>query len=97
MEPCQLLFIPLMGNFIVLFSNILLLLFQFVCASGSAKRILRFATFVQKTLNINGKEELKDLCLTDRYSMYKIGSVLAVSVSDTRWWQPFTFYENVPI
>eukprot|EP00794_Sanderia_malayensis_P003790 gene3790-4313_t len=52
---------------------------KFVCISGSSSRVLKFAKFIQTILNINEQDELKDRCLTDRYAMYKIGPVLAVS------------------
>lgn len=45
-----------------------------------------FAHFMQKELGHKGEDnDLKDICAgTDRYSMYKVGPVLSISVS-TLW------------
>ncbi|XP_033624125.1 uridine phosphorylase 2-like [Asterias rubens] len=54
---------------------------KFVCMGGSPTRMKRFAEFIGKRLGLvqkNGSGP-KDLCSTDRYSMYKVGSVLSVS------------------
>ncbi|XP_033121244.1 uridine phosphorylase 2-like, partial [Anneissia japonica] len=50
---------------------------KFVCMGGSAGRMHQFAKFMQMELNKNG--DLQDLCSTDRFSMYKVGPVLAVN------------------
>lgn len=54
---------------------------KFVCLSGSANRAKKIAKFLNKELDCGIEEDelLKDLCLTDRYVMYKIGPVLAAS------------------
>lgn len=42
-----------------------------------------FAQFMHKELGLKGDEkDMKDICAgTDRYSMYKVGPVLSISVS----------------
>ncbi|XP_065053328.1 uridine phosphorylase 2-like isoform X2 [Rhopilema esculentum] len=52
---------------------------KFICISGSDNRVLRFAKYLQSTLNINKDVELQNRCLTDRYVMYKVGPVLVLS------------------
>ncbi|XP_071941455.1 uridine phosphorylase 1-like [Antedon mediterranea] len=54
---------------------------KFVCMGGSAKRMFVFAKFMQEQLIgiVDCKDEPKDICSTDRYSMYKVGPVLAVN------------------
>ena len=54
-----------------------------MCISGSNERIKKFAKFLQSNLGLAQDEELYDRCLTDRYVMYKVGPVLALSVSSS--------------
>ena len=53
---------------------------KFVCMGGTVKRMKEFAEKVAKELEIN--EPLVDLTeASNRYSMYKVGPVLSVSVT----------------
>lgn len=52
---------------------------------GSPKRMRKIAESFLKTLNIDlpcGNGLINIACTTDRYEMYKVGPILAVSVSD---------------
>lgn len=59
-----------------LFHNI-----KFVCMSGSQGRVKNFAKYLNKELGYNISEEdlLDNLCLTDRYVMYKVGPILVAN------------------
>lgn len=50
-----------------------------------------FAKFMHQELGLPGNtDEITDICEgTDRYSMYKVGPVLSISVSCTTHKQPF--------
>jgi len=52
---------------------------KFVCISGSNERVKKFVKFLQSNLGLAKGEELCDRCSTDRYVMYKVGPVLALS------------------
>ena len=52
-----------------------------MCISGSNERVKKFVKFLQSNLGLAKGEELCDRCSTDRYVMYKVGPVLALSVS----------------
>lgn len=57
---------------------------QFVCMGGTPQRMKTFAYYVAEEINVGLPDggELEDLtALGQRYSMYKIGPVLSVSVS----------------
>ncbi|XP_046903846.1 uridine phosphorylase 2 isoform X2 [Hypomesus transpacificus] len=56
---------------------------KFVCVGGSANRMKAFAQFIHKELSLPGStDDIIDICEgTDRYSMYKVGPVLSISVS----------------
>ena len=47
---------------------------------GSSSRMKVFAEYMAQELSLQDAK-LDDLCTTDRYSMYKIGPVLSISVS----------------
>lgn len=53
-----------------------------MCVGGSANRMRSFAQFIHQELELPGNvEEIRDICEgTDRYSMYKVGPVLSISV-----------------
>lgn len=57
--------------------------FQFVLCGGSAKRMELLATMLLKELNLSESPAAVNLCLSDRYVMYKAGPVLCVNVSDS--------------
>lgn len=50
---------------------------------GSANRMRSFAQFIHQQLDLPGNaDDIRDICEgTDRYSMYKVGPVLSISVS----------------
>ncbi|XP_061464714.1 uridine phosphorylase 2 [Rhineura floridana] len=54
---------------------------KFVCVGGSPNRMKAFAQFMHKELGLEGDgKDIKDICAgTDRYSMYKVESVLSIS------------------
>lgn len=55
---------------------------KFICLGGSPKRMLRFALFINKHLELDIPEEVVSMNLSegaDRYAMYKIGPVLSVN------------------
>ncbi|XP_053554294.1 uridine phosphorylase 2 [Bombina bombina] len=54
---------------------------KFVCVGGSANRMRAFALFIHKELGLGAdSNNITDICAgTDRYSMYKAGSVLSIS------------------
>ncbi|XP_004449190.1 uridine phosphorylase 2 isoform X1 [Dasypus novemcinctus] len=54
---------------------------KFVCVGGSPNRMKAFALFMHKELGLDESgEDIKDICAgTDRYCMYKTGSVLSIS------------------
>ena len=52
---------------------------QFVVMGGSAKRMASFAELVAE--KIVPKQKVLEMTKTDRYSFYKIGPVISVSVS----------------
>lgn len=59
--------------------------FQFVCTGGTPKRMKEFALYLMKELNhkLPTGTELSDIAAQGlRYSMYKVGPVLSVSVSE---------------
>ena len=60
---------------------------QFVCVGGSANRMKSFAQFIHQELALPGNmDNVTDICEgTDRYSMYKVGPVLSISVSIAQW------------
>lgn len=60
---------------------------KFVCVGGSANRMKSFAQFIHQELALPGNmHDVTDICEgTDRYSMYKVGPVLSISVSIARW------------
>ena len=52
--------------------------------SGSSNRVKKFALYLNEGLGLNQEEDevLRDICLTDRYVMYKVGPVIIANVSD---------------
>ncbi|XP_078539985.1 uridine phosphorylase 2 isoform X2 [Lissotriton helveticus] len=63
-------------NLLAMFSDV-----KFVCVGGSANRMKAFALLIRKELGFESDEnDIADICAaTDRYSMYKVGPVLAIS------------------
>ena len=57
--------------------------FQFVCLGGSTGRAKKFSLYLNAGLGLNKEEDevLQNLCLTDRYVIYKVGSVIVANVS----------------
>ena len=49
--------------------------------SGSPNRVEKFIRFINDKLKYVKDEEIKDLCTTDRYVMFKAGPFLAANVS----------------
>ncbi|XP_070558010.1 uridine phosphorylase 1-like [Ptychodera flava] len=59
---------------------------KFVCCGGSATRMENFAKFILKKLSsshlkidLPTEQNLRNICRTDRYVMYKVGPVLSIS------------------
>lgn len=54
-----------------------------MCVGGSGNRMRSFAQFIHQQLKLPGNaDDIRDICEgTDRYSMYKVGPVLSISVS----------------
>uniref|UniRef100_UPI00398EE49D uridine phosphorylase 1-like isoform X2 n=1 Tax=Pristiophorus japonicus TaxID=55135 RepID=UPI00398EE49D len=54
---------------------------KFVCVGGSAWRMKAFAQYINELLGLGcSKDDIPNICAhTDRFSMYKVGPVLAIS------------------
>lgn len=66
------------------YNLILKLIFQFVCVGGSPRRMEKFANFMLDKLDLKlpaGQQLINIAKATDRYALYKVGPVLAASVS----------------
>lgn len=58
-----------------------------------------FAQFIHEELRLSGTpEDIRDICEgTDRYSMYKVGPVLSISVSMTPDFPSLLYFERVAL
>jgi len=52
---------------------------KFVCVSGSNGRVNTFAHYINDQLKLMKSEDVKNICTTDRFVLYKVGPVLAAS------------------